>query len=279
MPQDGGLATLGDQGEGLNHLPTHLPSKVAAMPEDPRVDTKTALAPAGHLQEAQLELSPAILGLPRPSTGVRLALVARESGWRGLAWTLQADHEALRRWMTRQRDLRRLDASQASDEVAVIALGPDHPACAWLVREPGWTQISLGPEGPALLSTSGTATHLEDLHANLVRQARARGQDPPVDWTPKPTRHALLTPRQHEAVRWALTAGYYSVPRGIRLKDLADQMETSIGALSTLLRRAEARLLEAYLDAEPLLGDLLDAVSLTREVPRGATWRTVTDGV
>ncbi len=249
------------------------------MPVDPKVGGEGVQVPARELQEGQLDLPTALLGIPRPPMPVRLALIARATGWRGLAWTLDRRDGHLRRWVTQQPGARILHSERAPDDPLVLSLGDAHPARAWLVEGHGWIQITVGPEGPATLIASGTTEHLEALRDNLVGQAQVRGQDVPDGWTWRPTRYGLLTARQNEAVRWAVAAGYYSVPRRIRLKDLADQMGTSIGALSTLLRRAEARLLEAYLDAEPLLGDLLTGISLTREVPRGATWRTVTDAV
>ncbi len=196
-----------------------------------------------------------------------------------MAWSLARDPGLLRGWLTRQPDLQTLDIEPGQGRSVVLALGDDHPAQAWLVRGPGWITVQLGPQGPATLTVSGTSDRLERLRANLTHRARAEDPDPSIQWEDPPIGPGLLTDRQRAAVRWAVAAGYYQVPRGIRLKDLAEEMGASIGALSTLLRRAEARLLAAYLDAEPVLGDVLEAVALTKEVPRGATWRTIIDGV
>lgn len=196
-----------------------------------------------------------------------------------MAWSLAQDPGGLRGWLTRQPDLQTLDVAPGQGRSVVLALGDDHPALDWLVPGPGWIGVQLGPQGPAKLTVTGTSDRLKALQANLTHRARIQELEPASPWREPASRQALLTDRQQAAVRWAVAAGYYEVPRGIRLKDLAEEMGTSIGALSTLLRRAEARLLAAYLDAEPLIGDMLEAVWLTREVPRGATWRTVTDGV
>lgn len=248
------------------------------MSEGPTLTGDTTAATT-QLTHGQLEIPPSLLGLPRPPVDVQLALVEREEGWRGVAWSLARDPDDLRRWLTRQRDLQTLDIEPGQGRSVVLALGDDHPAQAWLVQGPGWITVQLGPQGLATLTVSGTSDRLERLRANLIDRVRVEDPEPSVLWEGPPAEPGLLTDRQQAAVRWAVAAGYYEVPRGIRLKDLAEEMGTSIGALSTLLRRAEARLLAAYLDAGPVIGDLLQSVALTKEVPRGATWRTITDGV
>lgn len=230
-----------------------------------------------RLARGQLELPPAALGLPDPPVSLQLGLVAREDGWRGVAWSLAQDPGLMSRWLTRQRGLQILDIEPGPGRSVVLALGDDHPAQTWLVQGPGWIAIQLAPGGPAGLTVTGTGDRLEAVLAGLSHRARVQDLEPPSTWEEPARKAGLLTDRQEAAVRWAMAAGYYEVPRGIRLQDLADQMGASIGALSTLLRRAEARLLAAYLDAEPLIGDLLESVALTREVPQGATWRTATD--
>lgn len=54
-----------------------------------------------------------------------------------------------------------------------------------------------------------------------------------------------LTARQFEALEVAREQGYYDVPRAGSLADVADELECSESAASTLLRSAEAALVEA----------------------------------
>ena len=53
-----------------------------------------------------------------------------------------------------------------------------------------------------------------------------------------------LTASQRRALRRALDMGYFEVPRETSVSEIADELDTSTQALSTLLRRGEKRLLE-----------------------------------
>lgn len=53
-----------------------------------------------------------------------------------------------------------------------------------------------------------------------------------------------VTEPQREALRCALEMGYFEVPRETSITEIADQLDTSGQALSTLLRRGEKNLLQ-----------------------------------
>jgi len=53
-----------------------------------------------------------------------------------------------------------------------------------------------------------------------------------------------VTPRQAEVLRRALERGYYQVPREVSTKELAEEFDISSQALSALLRRGHAALLQ-----------------------------------
>jgi predicted DNA binding protein len=57
-----------------------------------------------------------------------------------------------------------------------------------------------------------------------------------------------LTPEQDAAVRAAVEHGYYQTPRGIETYELAEKLGVPGSTLSYRLRRAEARLADAYVD-------------------------------
>ncbi len=57
-----------------------------------------------------------------------------------------------------------------------------------------------------------------------------------------------VTPRQSEALSLAVALGYYEVPHRIRLRDIAQKMDMSLGALSELLRRAESAVMHSFAD-------------------------------
>ncbi|HET7324113.1 MAG TPA: bacterio-opsin activator domain-containing protein [Halococcus sp.] len=60
-----------------------------------------------------------------------------------------------------------------------------------------------------------------------------------------------LSEGQYEALTEAATRGFYEVPRGIELKQLADELDTSHQALSELLRRGTQALIEDTLLVGP----------------------------
>lgn len=67
-----------------------------------------------------------------------------------------------------------------------------------------------------------------------------------------------LTERQHEALRLALSRGYYESPRRTSTEALAEEMGISQPSMSDLLRRAERQLMSAALDSQ----DYLNALSV-----------------
>ena len=59
--------------------------------------------------------------------------------------------------------------------------------------------------------------------------------------------NAGLTQKQFEAVRTAYAMGYFDFPRRAGIKDVAGKLGLSVSTTTELLRRAEKRLVEAYL--------------------------------
>ncbi|QCC50446.1 helix-turn-helix domain-containing protein [Halapricum salinum] len=58
-----------------------------------------------------------------------------------------------------------------------------------------------------------------------------------------------LTDRQREAVEAAREVGYYEVPRTGDIETVARELDCAVSTASTLLRRAESRLVERTLEA------------------------------
>lgn len=62
-------------------------------------------------------------------------------------------------------------------------------------------------------------------------------------------RPAPLSRRQFDALAAAISLGYYDIPHRIDLRTIARHTGTSLGAMSELLRRAEAAILSHYVDS------------------------------
>ena len=61
----------------------------------------------------------------------------------------------------------------------------------------------------------------------------------------------LLTDRQHECLTAALRAGYFDVPRGCTLAELADELGVDTSTASETIRRGTGRVMARYLLDEP----------------------------
>jgi hypothetical protein len=60
---------------------------------------------------------------------------------------------------------------------------------------------------------------------------------------------SFLTLPQDDALRAAVAAGYYRIPRALNLHELAHKLGISSASLSERLRRAEGRIISRYVDA------------------------------
>lgn len=114
----------------------------------------------------------------------------------------------------------------------------------WLQRY-GAVEIEalvLHPDGAATARIMGTHAALASFGRTLamlakvdVREVREAARDTP-----------LLTRAQDEALRAAVDAGYYRIPRPLNLHELAMKLHISPASLSERLRRAEGRVISHY---------------------------------
>jgi hypothetical protein len=119
--------------------------------------------------------------------------------------------------------------------------------------------LELSPDGTASLFIEGPIDQIERFvkAIKLGRPvARSRRTVPGSD-------RVKLTHRQLEALSNAVALGYFEIPHKLDLRALAEKMGMSHGALSELLRRAEALVITGYIDSltesrwdEPLPGPL-----------------------
>ncbi|MFC6717487.1 helix-turn-helix domain-containing protein [Natrialbaceae archaeon GCM10025810] len=112
-------------------------------------------------------------------------------------------------------------------------------------------RIVLGNDAPihaffdALGDEVGECTGIEVL--------RLTDLDPERDASAGDDGEEALPDEQREALRAAVEAGYYETPREVELSDLAEDLGVPRSTLSYRLRRAEAALVTAFVDADDLL--------------------------
>ena len=183
----------------------------------------------------RLELPAAALGLLPPPTYTELTFGPTRRGWtvRALAGRAQADDVG--RW------LRSLGAegvqAVAGKEPAVKATLARLPDClAHAAALVDVERVGLGSDGSAFLHARAGRSRFEE----LVRHLEALRV--PENAVPE------ITARQAELLQFCKDKGYYEIPRQVTLRGLAKDLGISPTALSLALRRAEARILSAYVE-------------------------------
>lgn len=116
-----------------------------------------------------------------------------------------------------------------ANEVAVLAVTCRAGSCT----------VRLRFTGHDALTTFYKACADRGITLDLRQVQRLDEADRPID--------SNLTTAQYEALRVALEEGYFSIPREMTLRELADELDVSDTATSHRLRRGLVRLLEATL--------------------------------
>ncbi len=87
----------------------------------------------------------------------------------------------------------------------------------------------------------------------------------------------MLTRKQELALVQAYLRGYYDYPRKISLKELACEVGIAVSTLAELLRRAEAKIVEAFIRHElphyiikKMLSSFEETINTTRSKPTGS---------
>lgn len=201
----------------------------------------------GDNVEARIETSVRAIGLGSPPVDCHLRAMRVGGRWNVFLWAPNGNRSSLAAWLTSQGAFDRVENSTSSPRV-VVAKTTQLPG-DWerlidlsinrtiVVRADGTAMLTLA--GPRELISRVFAQLRSDAEADLSRVRLAETSD---DQKPR------LTPEQRQALEAAYEAGYFDVPREIRLSELAADLGRSQGALSEILRRATRRLIEAQLD-------------------------------
>ncbi len=202
----------------------------------------------GQAVRARLELPCRLLELRPPPSVTALRLLPRPEGWSLILLSDEGPPGTLQGWLDGHPDLP--GAEETTIRGAALAVEMDRlpPGLSQLEEDLHLEQLILEPDGTARMALRGARPRLQALVEELsAPDAEARVRSiAPVERDPTAE---TLTGRQLEVLMQASARGYYDVPRQISLRDLADELEASPAALSELLRRTEARLVDGFLDA------------------------------
>ncbi|HVM44630.1 MAG TPA: helix-turn-helix domain-containing protein, partial [Candidatus Thermoplasmatota archaeon] len=103
----------------------------------------------------------------------------------------------------------------------------------------------LDPSGEASATVTGSRQRLAAFARRLygptapLELVQLHAVDPPA---------TFLTLPQDDALRAAVAAGYYRIPRALNLHELAQRLHISSASLSERLRRAEGRIITRYVE-------------------------------
>lgn len=194
-----------------------------------------------------LDLTTRELGTDPPPSRCHLRAYKTTSGWVLLLWTPHGPTEAVRAWAKAQTTAEDLSLGRIGERTVGLR-------CAAIPT--GWRDLFglfdaqhliMEPDGRARARIEGPreqiSRYLDTMELQLATESVKVLPDPDEE-----TRQPLLTEDQDHAIGRAAALGYFEVPRRIRLGELADELGTSKSALSELLRRAQARLVSAYLE-------------------------------
>lgn len=121
------------------------------------------------------------------------------------------------------------------------------PPPAWAICFEGVSvhMLNLKASGAATVDVLGTRRAIQAFDARL-RDRSERIEL--VDVRPQPSGSPFMTAPQESALRGAVAAGYYRIPRPLNLHQLAMTFGVTAASLSERLRRAEGRVLTHYVE-------------------------------
>lgn len=193
---------------------------------------------------ARFELQSHVLGFPPPPVALRARLAKSREGWSLYVVPLAPTAPgAVLDWLSSAGPKR---VEMGPNGVLRLDFAALPSAWAEAFHGVEIDMLRLATDGRADVSILGTrqaiqrfAARLAENHANV---ALSRVQ-------PVAEPRKLLTDPQEEALRTAVRAGYYRIPRPLNLHELADQLGITAASLSERLRRAEARVITKYVEA------------------------------
>lgn len=164
--------------------------------------------------------------------------------WVVYLWSAEGDREELVAWMREHGDF---DVREPQSADRVLALETDVLPGTWqqLVALFDVQTVVFRRSGTAHVSVQGSRGDVETLKEALGEQAELE-QVTRAAKAPGLSGDDPLTDKERDAVLAAYEAGYFEVPRTVRLDELAEDLDKSSGALSTLLRRGIERLVDSY---------------------------------
>lgn len=210
--------------------------------------------PSDQIQ-ARVEIPCSHLGVSPPPAVVHLRLAPHMEGWLIYLWNRDGVQEPLLAWLGKYLDLKPVSHGAKRPRLVTVVTSELPEAWRPLIEDLSVELMVLDPAGKINLNLRGPRSALRGF-LDVLGAAEASVEDGTEVHGIGPVKDGdrILTDRQREVLMYAISAGYFQVPRKLGLKELAEQLEMSEGALSELLRRAEGRVLTWFFDQEVGMG-------------------------
>ncbi|PSG96076.1 hypothetical protein BRD56_12435 [Thermoplasmatales archaeon SW_10_69_26] len=201
--------------------------------------------PSEPVVEKRVDLPCRAAGFTTPPCKVQLKFLQEDEGWTLVATTPPAKPPKVAQWLE--------DRDPVSIHIApglspkVLRANFDELPTDWeaLLTMADIRFIEVNPGGAASIFVEDTSARIEELVSSLEEETA----DVRVREMQSGPREAGVTARQQEILSLAVAHGYYEIPHNLTLRDLAEKLDLSVGTVSQLLRRAEARIITSYVDA------------------------------
>ena len=181
-----------------------------------------------------------------------LTVFPQETGGVALAEITAVDVEAVVSAMAEYEAVTDIDFLQRTDETALVQFETSNPVLLLPVRNAG-TPLEL-PFTVVDGSVVWEVTAPRDRLSSLGDQLREFG----IEFDVLSVRQEfdseqLLTPKQLQLVRTAVSEGYYDTPRTCTLTELADAVDIAKSTCSETLHRAEEKIIKEFVEeTEPI---------------------------
>jgi hypothetical protein len=197
------------------------------------------------LTARRVDLPCSMTGFSPPPYPVQIKFVENEDRWRLVALTAPGKPPQIARWLEQYKPVSIYIGTGISPRV--LRANFDSLPGNWedIVRSVNMQFAQLTPEGVASI-------FVEDTQPRVTKFLESVESDRPEVRARKAHMEAervKLTPRQLEVLSIAVALGYYEVPHKLNLRELAAKLDLSVGAVSELLRRAEALIITSYVDS------------------------------
>jgi DNA-binding CsgD family transcriptional regulator len=220
-------------------------SSSAEASEGSEPDGGVSRIPTEPVVEKRVDLPTESAGFSTPPCKVQLKFLPEDDHWTVVATTPPAKPPKVAQWLE--------DYDPVSIHIApglspkVLRANFEELPDAWeeILATADVRFIELNPGGAASVFLEDTAARIEELIDHL-EEATDDVRDREMQAGP---RQAGVTARQQEILSLAVAHGYYEIPHNLTLRDLAEKLDLSVGTVSQLLRRAEARIITSYVDA------------------------------